>query len=94
MRKRPAGQPARVLAIADRAQERLHSRYFKLKEGYKKPHNVAVVAIALPVPDAAPHEAPEAAAHVQLTFVSDAGNVSVTVAEGTSPGPRFVAVIV
>jgi transposase len=46
MRKRREGQPARVLAIADRAQERLHSRYFKLKEGYKKPHNVAVVAVA------------------------------------------------
>jgi transposase len=46
MRKRRAGQPARVLAIADRAQERLHRRYFKLKEGYKKPHNVAVVAVA------------------------------------------------
>ena len=46
MRKRRGGQPANVLAIADRAQERLHHRYFKLKEGYKKPHNVAVVAIA------------------------------------------------
>ncbi|HUS82607.1 MAG TPA: IS110 family transposase [Dehalococcoidia bacterium] len=46
VRQRRNGQPAWVLAIADRAQERLHSRYFKLKEGYKKPHNVAVVAVA------------------------------------------------
>ena len=46
MRRRRDGQPAKVLAIADRAQERLHHRYFKLKEGYKKPHNVAVVAVA------------------------------------------------
>lgn len=46
MRKRRKGQPANVLAIADRAQERLHHRYFKLKEGYKKPHNVVAVAIA------------------------------------------------
>ena len=46
MRRRRDGQPAAVIAIADRAQERLHSRYFKLKEGYNKPHNVAAVAIA------------------------------------------------
>jgi hypothetical protein len=46
MRRRRDGQPAKVLAIADRAQERLHHRYFKLKEGYKKPHNVATVAVA------------------------------------------------
>jgi transposase len=46
LRRRRAGQPAQVLAIADRAQERLHRRYFKLKEGYKKPHNVVAVAIA------------------------------------------------
>jgi transposase len=46
LKKRREGQPAAVLAIADRAQQRLHSRYFKLKEGYCKPHNVAVVAVA------------------------------------------------
>jgi transposase len=46
MQRRREGQPAKVLAIADRAQERLHRRYFKLKEGYKKPHNVVTVAIA------------------------------------------------
>jgi transposase len=46
MRKRRDGQPAAVIAIADRAQERLHRKYFKLKEGYKKPHNVVTVAVA------------------------------------------------
>lgn len=46
LKKRREGQPAAVIAIADRAQQRLHSRYFKLKEGYRKPHNVAVVAVA------------------------------------------------
>ena len=46
MKKRRDGQPAAVIAIADRAQERLHRKYFKLKEGYKKPHNVVTVAIA------------------------------------------------
>jgi hypothetical protein len=48
MRRRRNGQPKAVLAIADRAQHRLHHRYFKLKEGYKKPHNVAVVAVVSP----------------------------------------------
>ena len=46
MRARRKGQPTAVLAIADRAQVRLHRRYFKLKEGYRKPHNVVTVAIA------------------------------------------------
>lgn len=46
LKKRREGQPAAVIAIADRAQQRLHKRYFKLKEGYRKPHNVAVVAVA------------------------------------------------
>jgi transposase len=46
LRKRRTGQPAAVLAIADRAQHRLHQRYYHLKEGYKKPHNVVTVAIA------------------------------------------------
>jgi transposase len=46
VRRRRGGQPTWAIAIADRAQERLHARYFKLKEGYKKPHNVAVVAVA------------------------------------------------
>lgn len=46
LRKRRAGQPPAVLAIADRAQHRLHKRYFHLKEGHRKQHNVVVVAIA------------------------------------------------
>ena len=46
LRKRRAGQPAAVLAIADRAQQRLYQRYYRLKEGHRKPHNVVVVAIA------------------------------------------------
>jgi transposase len=46
IKRRREGQPTRVLAIADRAQRRLHLRYFALKEGNKKPHNVVAVAIA------------------------------------------------
>lgn len=46
LRKRRVGQPPAVLAIADRAQLRLHARYFHLKEGYRKPHNVVTTAIA------------------------------------------------
>ncbi len=46
LRKRRTGQPAAIIAIADRAQHRLHKRYYRLKEGYNKPHNVVTVAIA------------------------------------------------
>jgi transposase len=46
LRRRRKGQPAQVIAIADRAQERLYRRHVKLKEGYNKPHNVVVVAVA------------------------------------------------
>ena len=46
MRKRRAGQPPAVLAIADRAQHRLHRRYYRLKEGYNKHHNVVTTAVA------------------------------------------------
>lgn len=46
LRKRRAGQPTAVIAIADRAQIRLHRRYYRLKEDYRKPHNVVTVAIA------------------------------------------------
>jgi transposase len=38
LRKRLEGQPARVIAIADRAQQRLHSRYQRLT-ARGKPHN-------------------------------------------------------
>ncbi len=46
LRRRRQGQPSAVIAIADRAQVRLHRRYYRLKEGYRKPHNVVTVAIA------------------------------------------------
>lgn len=39
LKKRRVGQPAAVIAIADRAQKRLYRRYYKLKEQYRKPHN-------------------------------------------------------
>jgi len=44
--KRREGQPTKVIAIADRAQQRLHRRYWRLTEGSKKPANKAVVAVA------------------------------------------------
>jgi transposase len=46
LRKRREGQPPAVLAIADRAQQRLYARHHHLKEGYNKPHNVVAVALA------------------------------------------------
>ena len=46
LRKRRTGQPLAVLAIADKAQGRLHRRYIKLKDGYNKPHNKVTTAIA------------------------------------------------
>jgi transposase len=46
LRRRRAGQPAAVLAIADAAQHRLYQRYYHLTEGYHKPVNVAAMALA------------------------------------------------
>lgn len=46
MKKRREGQPAAVIALADRAQIRLHRKYWRLKELRKKPHNVVTVAVA------------------------------------------------
>jgi transposase len=43
--KRLAGQPPEILALAARAQERLHARYWRLV-GRRKPSNVAVTAVA------------------------------------------------
>jgi transposase len=43
--KRRKGQPARVIALADKAQQRLHRRYWRLVTGGKH-HNKAVVAVA------------------------------------------------
>jgi len=45
MRERRAGQPPWVVALADRAQSRLHRRYVRLQAA-GKPHNIAVVAVA------------------------------------------------
>jgi transposase len=45
LRKRREGQPARVIAIADRAQQRLCARYRRLV-ARGKPHNKATVAVA------------------------------------------------
>jgi len=42
MKKRREGQPLLVLAIADRAQRRLHRLYFKLKETHRKVVTVAI----------------------------------------------------
>lgn len=46
LKKRREGQPPQVIAIADRAQSRLYRRYYVLKEGHRKHHNVVTVAIA------------------------------------------------
>jgi transposase len=43
--KRLEGQPPEVLAIATRAQRRLHDRYWRLV-GRRKPSTVAAVAVA------------------------------------------------
>jgi transposase len=45
LRRRREGQPARIIALADRAQERLCRRYRRMNEG-GKPHNKVVVALA------------------------------------------------
>ena len=44
LRERRAGQPARVIAIADRAQHRLHARYTRL-QARGKTHNKIIVAV-------------------------------------------------
>jgi len=44
--RRRKGQPAEIIAIADRAQQRLHRRYYRMKEAYRKHHNVVTVAVA------------------------------------------------
>lgn len=44
LRQRRAGQPAAVIAVADRAQQRLHARYQRLL-ARGKPHNKIVVAV-------------------------------------------------
>jgi transposase len=46
LRKRREGQPERVIAIADKAQQRLSRRYHRLTLGSRKPPTKAVVAVA------------------------------------------------
>lgn len=46
LRRRRAGQPAAVIALADRAQQRLHRRYSRLVLGRGQPVGKAVVACA------------------------------------------------
>jgi len=45
LRKRREGQPGWVIAVADRAQARLHRRYWRLVT-HGKAHNKAVTAVA------------------------------------------------
>ncbi len=45
LRQRRTGQPGWVIALADRAQARLHRRYWRFMQR-GKPHNVAVTAVA------------------------------------------------
>ncbi len=44
--QRRRGQPVEIIAIADRAQQRLHKRYYRMKEAHRKHHNVVTVAVA------------------------------------------------
>ena len=46
LRRRREGQPREIIAIADRAQRRLHRRFHRLVLGSGKPSQKAVVAIA------------------------------------------------
>lgn len=46
LRRRRAGQPAAVIALADRAQQRLHRRYSRMVMGRGQPVAKAVVACA------------------------------------------------
>jgi transposase len=46
LRKRRGGQPAAIIAIADRAQQRLNRRYCRLLLGHHKPHQKVVIAVA------------------------------------------------
>lgn len=46
LRRRRQGQPAAIIALADRAQQRLHRRYHRLVLGRGKPSQKAVAAVA------------------------------------------------
>ncbi len=45
LRKRRLGQPARIIALADKARTRLYRRHWKLTGGRAKPPNVATIAV-------------------------------------------------
>jgi transposase len=45
LRKRREGQPPQIIALADRAQQRLHRRYARLQQRGKA-HNKVVTAVA------------------------------------------------
>ena len=46
LKSRQAGNPPQVIAYADKANERLRRRYYKMVLGKSKKHNVAKTAIA------------------------------------------------
>lgn len=46
LRRRREGQPKPIIAMADRAQQRLHRRFYKLLLGSRKPSQKVVVAVA------------------------------------------------
>lgn len=46
LRRRRRGQPAAIIGLADRAQQRLHRRYSRLLLARRKPPQKAVVAVA------------------------------------------------
>ncbi len=46
LRRRRRGQPAAIIGLADRAQQRLNRRYNRLLLAHRKPSQKAVVAVA------------------------------------------------
>jgi hypothetical protein len=46
LRKRREGQPAAIVSLADRAQQRLHRRFMRLLLARGKPSQQAVIAVA------------------------------------------------
>ena len=46
LRRRRQGQPAAVIALADRAQQRLNRRFYRMVLSHGKPPQKAVVAVA------------------------------------------------
>lgn len=46
LRKRREGQPADIISLADRAQQRLHRRFMRILLAHNRPSQVAAVAVA------------------------------------------------